>query len=181
MRWNLTFLECEIPLFHTGWWLFDISPIWGWWKGTSRKVGSSDISSSPTQGWDVCTVWWNLSTSQKLWLHNFQRRDEQTPLHICISTAHCVVSLSLSLSHSLFLSFSLSLSVTKRNVTLCLVSFVCSLRSDDLNTGADGLKDFPPPVYILLTPKLNLMVKIWHPVTVFVLVLFLICDGKMAD
>lgn len=61
--------------------------------------------------------------------------------------------LSLYLSPSPCFSHSLSLSVTKRNVTLCLVSFVCSLRNDDLNTGADSLKDFPPPVYILLTPK----------------------------
>lgn len=100
-------------------------------------------------------------------------------LHFNHTLCRFSISLSLSLSHSLFLSFFLS--VTKKNVTLCLVSFVSSLRNDDLNTDADSLKDFPPPVYILLMPKWNLMVKTRHIVTVFVLVLFLICDGKTTD
>ncbi len=97
-------------------------------------------------------------------------------LHISAFQPHTVLFLYLSPSPTICFSRSRSLSVTKRNVTLCLVSFVCSLRNDDLNTGADSLKDFPPPVYILLMPKWNVMGKIWHSVTVFVLVLFLICD-----
>lgn len=158
------------PLFHTVWWLFDISAIWGWWKGTSRKARSSDISSSPTQGWDVCRVWWNLRTSQKLWLHNFQRRDEQTPPHICISTTHCVASPYLSLP--LPLSASLILSLSHKEECHFVSGFLC-LFSQEWCLNADSLQDFPPPVYILLIPKLNLMVKIRHAVTVFLLLFFL--------
>lgn len=115
MKFNI-FWKRNSLLFHTVWWLFDISGISGWWKGSSRKVWASDIFFSPTQGWDVCTVWWSLRTSQTLWLHNFQSKDEHTPPHICISTARC--HFSISLSHSL------SLSVSKKDVILCLLCLI---------------------------------------------------------
>lgn len=117
-------------------------------------------------------------------------KEEMSKLLRISAFQHTLCRFSISLSLPLPLSVSLVLSLSHKEECHFVSGFLC-LFSPEWCLNADSLQDFSPPVYILLMPKLNIMVKIWHTVSffffffkqapMFVLVLFLIHNEKMTD